>query len=215
MKIINFFILLCICSALTACVKPVTKQTVEPKQAAETKSVEPKPVGGVKLIPSKNSDASEFLNFAEAYSDLSADAQKQELQATNQVLARNSNDLLHRMKLVMIYGLPSSSLADTPKAQNLLQQLLQENTLANTQLAFAHMLFDHLIAVNKVAKNNRDEEKRVDGLQQKNEALQLKLEAAQQKLEASQHKLDAAQQKIDELKNIEKSMGTREPAPRK
>jgi hypothetical protein len=210
MKINSLFLTICLCSLCVACVNPAIKQSPEPKP-----TLEPKQTGSVKLSPSKVSDASEFLNFAEAYSDLSAEAQKHELQATNQILTRNPNDLLHRMKLIMIYGLPSSSLADTPKAQNMLQQLLQENTLANTQLAFAHLLFDHLIAVNKVGKNNRDDQKRADTMQQKNEALQQKLEAAQQKLEASQLKLDAAQQKINELKNIEKSMGEREPAPRK
>ncbi len=197
MKINTLFITVCLCGLCVACQNLVSKQNIEPRQA-----------NAVKLIATKTSDASEFLNFAEAYADLSIDAQKQELQATNQILARNPNDLLHRMKLVMIYGLPSSNMADTQKAQALLQQLIQENTLENTQLAFAHLLFDHLIAVNKIGKNNRDEQKRADLMQQKNEVLQ-------QKLEASQLKLEAAQQKINELKNIEKSMGEREPAPRK
>ena len=114
------------------------------------------------------------------------------------------------MKLVMILGLPSSNFADTSKAQALLQQLLQENVLANSPLAFAHVLFDYLIVQNKSGKNDLKH----DALQQKNEALQLKLEATQQKLEASQLKLEAAQQKLDELKNIEKSMSGREPLPK-
>jgi vacuolar-type H+-ATPase catalytic subunit A/Vma1 len=156
---------------------------------------------GVKLNPIKNNDASEFLSFAETFSNLPLDAQKKELAATNQALSLNPNDLNNRMKLVMIYGLPSSNLADLPKAQNLLQQLLQENILANAQLAFAHVMFDYLVANNKANKNNHDDQKRVELLQQKNEALQLKLEAAQQKL--------------DEIKNIEKSMGERELNPKK
>ena len=52
---------------------------------------------------------------------------------------------------------------------------------------------------NKVSKNNHDDQKRIDLLQQKNDALQLKL--------------DTAQQKLDDLKKIEKSMGEREIAP--
>jgi ABC-type phosphate transport system auxiliary subunit len=215
MKIHSLFITISLCGLCAACLNPVSKHSAEAKQTNGAKqSSEPKAViesrqaNTIKLSPSKSSDASEFLNFAEAYSDLSAEAQKQELQATNQILTRNPNDLLHRMKLVMIYGLPSSYLAETQKAQNLLQQILQENMLANAQLAFAHLLFDHLIAVNKISKNNRDDQKRTDLTQQKNEALQ-------QKLEATQLKLDAALQKINELKNIEKSMGEREPVPRK
>ena len=65
-------------------------------------------------------------------------------------------------------------------------------------MVLGEVQFDYLVASNKVGKNNHDDQKRVEMLQQKNEALQLKLEAAQQK--------------IDELKNIEKSIGEREGA---
>lgn len=153
-------------------------------------------------------DATEFLTFAETFSNAPADSQKQVLIETNQALVHNPNDLLHRMKLVMIYGLPSSSLIDTPKAQNLLQQILQEGILTNSQLAFANLLFDHLVVVNKASKTSNGDPKRLESLQQKNEALQIKLDATQQKLEA-------AQQKLDELKKIEKSMGERETTPKK
>lgn len=115
----------------------------------------------------------------------------------------------------MIYGLPSSMIADTIKAQQLLQKIIQEDILANSQSAFANLLFDHLAVVNKQAKSSNGEPKRLESLQQKNEALQQKLEVTQQKLEASQNKLEAAQQKLDELKKIEKSMGERDTAPKK
>ena len=167
----------------------------------------------VKVNPSKSMEASEFLHFAESFSNLAADLQNQALIETNQALAINPNDLLHRMKLVMIYGLPSSTLLDTPKAQSLLQQILQEDILANSQLAFANLLFDHLVATNRAAKNNNVDPKRLESMQQKNEALQIKLDATQQKLEASLQKLEAAQQKLDELKKIEKSMGERDAIP--
>ena len=191
MKIYNLLIALCLCLVSVACVNPATKQNT-----------------GVTFGLTKNNDASEFLNFAEFYSNLSLEAQKDELVSTNKLLTTNPNNLLQRMKLVMIYGLPGSNLFDGPKAQSLLQQLLQENILANTQLAFGHLLFDHLIAINKVNKNNRDDQKRIESILQKNETLQLKLDATQQKL-------DAAQQKLIELKNIEKSMSEREVTPRK
>ena len=207
----HLILTVCLSLLMAACVNPAIKQNAGPKLSAETKlSLEPKQGNGAKLVPTKIVDAIEFLNFAEIYSNLPQDAQKLELASTNQALALNPNDLLSRMKQVMILGLPSSNFADTPKAQNLLQQLLQENVLANSQLAFAHVLFDYLIVQNKSSKNDLKH----DALQQKNEALQLKLELAQQKLEASQLKLEAAQQKLDELKNIEKSMSGREPLPK-
>ncbi len=211
MKINYLLITACLSLLMAACVNPAVKQSAEPKLRSEPKlSAEPKQGNGAKLVPTKTMDATEFLSFAESYSNLPQDAQKLELASTNQALALNPNDLLSRMKLVMILGLPSSNFADTAKAQNLLQQLLQENVLTNSQSAFAHVMFDYLIVANKGAKNDQKHE----ALQQKNEALQLKLEVTQQKLEASQLKLEAAQQKLDELKNIEKSMSGREPSPK-
>jgi hypothetical protein len=205
MKIKIFMTILLANIATTACVNPALKQANETKQTepkqTELKQNESKPSNdaksnGVKLNPTKVSDATEFLTFAEAFSNMPPDVQKQTLASTNQALALNANDLIQRMKLVMILGLPSSSLLDTPKAQNLLQAILQEDILQGTQLAYAHVLFDYLVAANKVSKNTHDDSKRVELLLQKNEALQIKL--------------DAAQQKLDDLKKIEKSMGERE-----
>lgn len=175
----------------------------------------PKQNNGVKLVAPKNTDVNELLIFAEQYSDLTPEAQKQVITTTNQSLSVNPNDLLQRMKLAIIYGLPSSNHQDTAKAQNLLQQMLQENNLTKPQLAFAHLLFDYVIAINKANKNSREDQKQMETVLQKNENLLLKLEASQQKLEITQQKLEAAQLKIDELKNIEKSMGQREVTPRK
>jgi hypothetical protein len=184
MNIRTFLITILLCLISVACAGPASIQST-----------------GVKVNPTKNNDANGFLAFAETFSNLTPETQKQELVETSQALALNPNDLFHRMKLVMIYGLPSSSLPDTTKAQTLLQQLLQEDILSNSQLAFAHVLFDYLVANNKLSKNNHDDQKRIDSLQQKNDALQLKL--------------DTAQQKLDDLKKIEKSMGEREIAPKK
>jgi hypothetical protein len=190
-----YLIVLLACLA-TACVSPGTQTNGIDKMNPP-----------VKVNPTKNGDATEFLTFAESFSNSSADVQKQMWIETNRALTLNPNDLLHRMKLVMIYGLPSSSLADTAKAQNLLQQILQEDILANSQLAFSNLLFDHLVAINKLTKFSNGDPKRLETLQQKNEALQIKLEA-------TQHKLEAAQQKLDELKKIEKSMGERDVTPK-
>lgn len=191
----RILLLVWICISV-ACASPAT-HTNTPTQAHPP----------VKVNSTKNSDAIEYLTFAETFANAPADAQKQMLIDTNRMLALNPNDMLHRLKLVMIYGLPSSSLPDTLKAQNLLQQILQEGILENSQLAFSNLLFDHLVMVNRANKSINGEPKRLESLQQKNEALQTKLDVTQQKLEA-------AQQKLDELKKIEKSMGERETTPK-
>jgi hypothetical protein len=210
----NCILLLLWACLVAACANPATKTSTnktgpvaKPIEAAKVSPAN-KSTAAVKVIPVKSIDAIEFLTFAEDFSNLPIDSQKQALIQTNQALAINPNDLLHRMKLVMIYGLPSSNLLDTPKAQQLLQKILQEDILANSQLAFANLLFDHLVMANKPSKNNNGDNKRVDSLQQKNEALQTKLDLTQQKLEA-------AQQKLDELRKIEKSMGERDATPKK
>ena len=207
--------IICMSVVATACVRPALKPNIETKLNTESKpntevktSIDTKPSNGVILAPTEANSASEFLKFADSFADLSAAAQKQALISTNQALSANPNDLLHNMKLVMIYGLPSSSLQDSPKAQNLLQKILQENILIDSQMAFAHVIFDYIVAHNKLSKSTHNDDKLV-------EQLQLKLEATQQKLDATQQKLEASQQKMNELKNIEKSMGEREAAPRK
>ena len=198
--------IICLSFVTAACMRPAVKPVAETKENHETRTsvetrpiIDPKPSNGIKLAPTEANSASEFLKFSETYADLSASVQKQVLANTNQVLLANPNDLLHRMKLVMIYGLPSSSLADTPKAQNLLQQILQENILVDSQQAFVHVLFDYIVAINKLSKRSHQDDKLVEQLQAK--------------LEATQQKLEAAQQKMNEIKNIEKSMGEREPVP--
>ena len=207
LKKLTLSMIICLIFATTACVRPITKTDIESKPNVETiPSIEAKPIidtkpsNGIKLAPTEAYSANEFLKFAESYADLSASNQKQTLASTQQVLLANPNDLLHRMKLVMIYGLPSSSLADTPKAQNLLQLILQENILVDSQQAFVHVLFDYIVAINKLSKRSHQDDKLV-------EQLQSKLESAQQKLEATE-------QKMNELKNIEKSMGEREILPK-
>ena len=201
MKTHNPLIILLVSVLIAACASPANKPTSNPtelKQASETRTI----------FSPKATDVNDYLAFAEEYANLLPEAQKQALTATNQLLAANANDLLQRFKLAMIYALPSSTLQDGQKAQNLLLSILQENHLTYTQTAYAHVLFDYVLALNKANKSGRDDEKRIESILQKNDNLQNKLDSAQQKLEA-------AQQKIDELKNIEKSMGQREVSPKK
>jgi hypothetical protein len=190
MKLFNLLNSLILCLICVACASPAAK-----------------PVTISKLMLTSD-DARDFLNYADTYSNLPLEVQKQELTVTNQALLKSPNNLTQRMKLIMIYGLPSSALFDGPKAQNLLQQLLQDNMLSSQQSALGHLLFDYLIAINKANKNIKEDQKRIDASAQKNEALQIKLDTTQQKL-------DATQQKLNDLKDIEKSMSEREVTPHK
>ncbi|HQO16777.1 MAG TPA: hypothetical protein PLG02_07420 [Methylotenera sp.] len=192
----------------TATSKSSELKTAEIKPEEITKPVEKKSSLANLSSTSNNPQVSQYLSFADDFSNITAEAQKQVQASTQQALAKTPNDIELRMRLVLIYGLPSSTLLDTAKAQSLLQQLLQESALPSEQLPFANLLFDYIVAANKASKTSREDQKRLETMQQKQEALQTKLENTQQKLEA-------ALQKIDELKNIEKSMGQREVAPKK
>lgn len=227
-----------LCLVTMACTSPPTKPSIHTPNAptsqhaatsnankpnelksAEAKPTEVKPADIARQVDNKTGltglsnattypQVSQYLSFADDFSNTTAEAQKQLLNTTTQALAKTPNDIEQRMRLVLIYGLPSSTLLDTAKAQSLLQQLLQESVLPQEQLPFANVLFDYIVAVNKAGKISREDQKRQEIMQQKLEGLQTKLENTQQKLEA-------AQQKIDELKNIEKSMGQREVVPKK
>jgi hypothetical protein len=93
-------------------------------------------------------------------------------------------------------ALPSSRLRDNAKAQNLLQDILQENTLHPSDFALVGLLYEYTTDYTKQLQKSRDEKKNIESVQQKYEALELK------------NKL--LEQKLNELKNIEKTMNDRD-----
>ena len=122
--------------------------------------------------------------------------QKKAFAETNQALAENKNNLLSRLKLASMFALPSSRLRDNAKAQNLLQDILQENTLHPSDFALISLLYEYTTDYTKQLQKSRDEKKNLESAQQKYEALELK------------NKL--LEQKLNELKNIEKTMNDRD-----
>jgi hypothetical protein len=87
-------------------------------------------------------------------------------------------------------------LRDNAKAQNLLQDILQENTLHPSDFALVGLLYEYATDYTKQLQKSRDEKKNLESVQQKYEALELKNKALEQKL--------------NELKNIEKTMNDRD-----
>lgn len=160
----------------------------------------------VKLVPSTQIQVIELLEFCDTYSNLTAEAQKKAFATSTQVLANNKNDLMHRIKQAMMLALPSSHVRDTAKAQNLLQDLLQESNLNSPENALISLLYEYTLFDNKQLQKNRDDLKRLESTQQKNEALQLKYDTLQQKNEALELKLN-------NIKNIEKTMNERNTKP--
>jgi len=150
---------------------------------------------GFKLISNKQDHTLELLTFCESYSNLTADAQKKIFASSNQALAANKNDLVHRIKLAIMLALPSSRLRDTTKAQSLLQDLLQEDNLSEPDSALVSLLYEYTLFDNKQSQKSREDTK--------------KYEMTQQKYDALLQKNEALEQKLNELKNIEKTMTER------
>jgi hypothetical protein len=150
---------------------------------------------GMRIFTSSQDRTLDLLAFCETYSNLTPEAQKKAFASTNQALATNKNDLSQRIKLAIMLALPSSRLRDTVKAQNLLQDLLQENSLSASDADFVGLLYEYTVFSNKQLQRDREDAKKHELLQQKYDALIQKNEALEQKL--------------NDLKNIEKTMNER------
>ena len=144
----------------------------------------------------KQNNVTELLAFIDSYSNLTPEMQKKVFAETNQVLAENKYNLLNRLKLASMLALPTSRLRDNAKAQNLLQDLLQENTLHPSDFSLISLLYEYTTDYTKQLQKSREDLK--------------KLESAQQKYEALELKNKALEQKLNELKNIEKTMNDRD-----
>lgn len=150
----------------------------------------------LKASTSKQNNVIELLAFIDSYSNLTPEMQKKVFAETNQMLAENKNNLLSRFKLASMLALPTSRLRDNVKAQNLLQDLLQENTLNPSDFSLISLLYEYTTDYTKQLQKSREDIK--------------KLESAQQKYEALELKNKALEQKLNELKNIEKTMNDRD-----
>lgn len=185
----NFTMLLCSLVLSCACSNnAIVSNTTGNGNAGKTNTL--------KTSAFKQNNVIELLAFIDSYSNLTPEMQKKVFTETNQVLAENKNNLLNRLKLASMFALPSSRLRDNAKAQNLLQDLLQENTLHPSDFALISLLYEYTTDYTKQLQKNREEIKKLESVQQRYEALELKNKALEQKL--------------NELKNIEKTMNDRD-----
>ncbi|NOS96884.1 MAG: hypothetical protein HOP25_00220 [Methylotenera sp.] len=184
--------------------------------ACASKSVSVNPIeisNVVKLAPAKQERITELLAFSDSFSNLTLEAQKKYFADTSQALVENKNDLTQRIKLAIMYALPSSRLRDVTKAQNLLQDLLQENSLNPQEFAFTSLLYEYSVDNVKQTQKNKDDAKRLELVQQKYESSQQRYETLQQKNTTLELKNAALEQKLHDLKNIEKSIIDRDTKP--
>ena len=182
----NFTLLLCTLILSCAC----SQKTIVSNTAGNSRIIT------MKTSPFKQNNVTELLAFIDNYSNLAPEMQKKLFAETNQALIENKNNLLLRFKLASMLALPTSRLRDNAKAQNLLQDILQENTLHPSDFYLISLLYEYTTDYTKQLQKNRDDMKKLEAVQQKNEALELKNKVLEQKL--------------NELKNIEKTMNDRD-----
>lgn len=171
MIIRNLLLLLATLLLLNACADVPKKQPTAKVVPAETVAIH------------SNTDIELLLDFAENFVELPLESQKKELAQASQ----NKQDINSKIKLALIYALPSSKLRDTAKAQILLDELVRDKTLGKAHRSLVSMLDEYMNDSNKLTLKLRDEQKRGDTLQQQ----------------------------LDELKNIEKTMVDRDKGVRK
>lgn len=151
---------------------------------------------GVIVLPAAEERLITLLSFYEDYSNLDQDAQKKVFNESVQALSINQNDLIHRIKMATMLAIPTSQLRDIPKAENILQSLMQDQNMPKSDLAFIGLLYEFTQESRKIQQKLRDESKKLDISHQRNESLQ--------------QKNSALEQKLQDLKNIEKSLSERD-----
>lgn len=182
--------------------QPTAVSNAEPAQNSESVKNSAVNNGGVVLSPTPGEVVSQPMVACDSYSKLDTSAQKKQLSETQQALAKNKQDLVHRIKLACMHALPSSYAKEATKAHVLLQQLKDDNTLNDTDKAFINQLYLFNNENIKQQQKNRDDAKALETLSQKYESLENKYETLEKKY-------DASEQKLLRLKNIEKKLNVR------
>lgn len=186
--------------SLGACAnKSISNKTAE-KEPNANKTLDMKKT---EAVASKQDRVNSLLFFIDRFSNDTLDVQKKSFNETNRVLIENKLDLTERIKLAIMLSLPSSRIRDTAKAQSLLQDLLQENSLNSDEAALTSLFYEYVLDDIKHSQKNKDDLKKLDLSQQK-------LEILAQKYDALQQKYDALDKKLNELKNIEKTISDRD-----
>lgn len=195
MKQLSLYLLL-ICILAGCATRPVAESNPELTSGNESAGSAPiQQNTGVTLLPPPAEVISSPVRACDGYSKSDINSQKKQWSETQQVLSKNKQDLLHRIKFACMFALPSSYAKDAAKAQVLLQQLRDEDAIGDTEKAF----INHLYLFN--TENIRQ--------QQKNREDTRALEALTQKYETLEKKYEASEQKLLRLKNIEKNLNVR------
>ncbi len=147
---------------------------------------------GVKLEVIEDQHIQETLIFLQIFFKETTEIQKIKIEASNRALSINPNNLHHRIKLAVMLFVANKPLQNTIKANKILKNLLQDNTLNPEDAAFVSLLNAYSELLNKKHTEIKRAHTKQDVLLDRNQALQ---------------------KQLDNLKSIEKSMIERSTNP--
>lgn len=191
--IVFCLVLLTACAQIQGRTSSTTKVPAEEKRASSTTQaiVEEKRQTPTLLDNEQPGSVYTLLKFSQAFSALSADAQKREY---TQVISKRKGEYT-RMQLAMMAILPGSRYRDNVRALALLDEHLKATDSRDEGLrAFAGLMKNQLL----------DQQKQEDNLSQ-----------LTQKMKDEQKRADTLQHKLDELLDVEKTMNDRRGAQQK
>lgn len=142
-----------------------------------------------------------MLEYATEYAKLNSAQQKLEFNDISSLANKDKLNIVYKLKLAVIYALPSSRLQDPVRANTLITDLLKTAHLHVNNEHFLFILRDYVADNLRLAQTTKDAQKRTENLQQKNEQL------LQQNIQL--------EQKLEALKRIEKTMVDRDQGAKK
>lgn len=142
-----------------------------------------------------------MLEYATEFAKLNSAQQKLEFNDINTLASKDKLNTIFKLKLAVIYAIPSSRFQDAVRANTLITELLKTAHLHINNEHFLTILRDYVADSIKQTQSSKDTQKRAENLQQKNEQL------LQQNIQL--------EQKLEALKRIEKTMVDRDQGVRK
>jgi len=199
---------------ISACATPPPEPPPEPAPAPEIAPCEPCPEPSVQteirwLEIARDSELEKLLLYFEEIRDLSSEELSREYEQLKQNFSSDRSEY-RRMQLALLATLPNTGFRDEPRALNLLEYFLKDDSAQSPGLrAFAVYLHSAITEQKKLDEVARAASQRLKDEQKRNET-------AEARLREEQRRNGELERKLEALKAIEKSLMEREaPGTRK
>lgn len=190
MKKLYLIVMLLLISGCNLIPKKVTNKPIDTPQE--------KTVSPTKEVPTPQAS---MLDYISSFSKLSANQQKLEFNEVLSASQKDKNNVVLQMKLAIMYALPNSRIQDSNKALSMINELQKTNWMRPENEQIINLMREIAVASQRDNQKSKEDQKRIDSMQQKNEQL------LQQNIQL--------EQKLEALKRIEKTMVDRDQGVKK